>query len=237
METKHQFVAFDLEIAQPLPEGVVDWRQHRPLGITCAATVTSQPEDLRLWYGRGDDDTPTDRMTQAEAKELVEYLDRVKREGCQVLTWNGLGFDFEVLAEESQSFEACRDLARHHIDMMFHAFCYLGYPISLDRAARGMRLAGKPEGMSGLVAPQMWAEGQRQQVLDYVRQDARTTLELALACEHHGHLRWIAHSGKRREMPLTGGWLSVDQARKRPLPDTSWMSEPMSRDNFTAWLS
>ena len=237
METKQRFVAFDIEIAQPLPEGVVDWRQHRPLGITCAATVTSQPEDLRLWYGRDDAEAPADRMAQAEAQELVEYLSRAKREGYQILTWNGLGFDFEVLAEESQSLDECRELAGHHVDMMFHAFCHLGYPISLDRAARGMSMAGKPEGMSGLLAPQMWAEGQRQQVLDYVRQDARITLDLALASQSRGHLRWIAHSGKRREMPLPSGWLSVDEARKLPQPDTSWMSDPMSRDGFTAWLS
>jgi hypothetical protein len=45
------------------------------------------------------------------------------------------------------------------VDMMFHVFCSLGYPVALDKAAQGMGLPGKPPGMSGFKAPKLWAQG------------------------------------------------------------------------------
>ncbi len=39
-----RYMAFDLEIARPLPEGGEDWKSIRPLGITCAATLTEDEE-------------------------------------------------------------------------------------------------------------------------------------------------------------------------------------------------
>ena len=44
--------------------------------------------------------------------------------------------------------------------MMFHVFCLKGYPLGLDKAAKGMDLAGKTPGMTGDMAPKMWQEGQ-----------------------------------------------------------------------------
>ncbi len=112
----------------------------------------------------------------------------------------------------------------------------MGYGVALDAAAKGMGLAGKPEGMSGAKAPVMWAEGRREDVLNYVAQDVRTTLELASECEALGVLRWVARSGKVRCMNLGEGWLTVDRALELPVPDTSWMSEPWKQATFTGWM-
>ncbi len=49
----------------------------------------------------------------------------------------------------SRACAECRTLTLGHVDMMFHVLCKLGYGVSLDAAARGMGLAGKPEGMNG----------------------------------------------------------------------------------------
>ena len=89
--------------------------------------------------------------------------------------------------------------------MMFHVLCKLGYGVGLDAAARGMGIAGKPEGMKGADAPVLWAEGRREEVLRYVAQDVRTTLALATACESCGSFRWVARSGRLRTMPLPRG--------------------------------
>ena len=58
---------------------------------------------------------------------------------------------------------------------MFHVLCRLGHGVSLNAAAHGMGLEGKPEGMNGRLAPALWAEGKREEVLRYVAHDARTT--------------------------------------------------------------
>ena len=51
MTKTRQLIAFDIEIAESLPDGVEHWLQHRPLGISCAATVASG-EPAVLWYGK-----------------------------------------------------------------------------------------------------------------------------------------------------------------------------------------
>ena len=67
-------------------------------------------------------------------------------------------------------------------------------------------------------------------------QDIRTTLETASACEAAGELRWVAKRGKVRCMALGEGWLSVSEALRLPLPNTSWMSDPWPRERFTGWM-
>ena len=230
-----KYLAFDIEIANGFPDGE-DWRQYRPLGISCAATLADDAEQAKLWCGGDDDGQPADRMSREETAALVDYLVEAAGQGYTILTWNGLAFDFEVLAEESGMAEPCKTLAREHVDMMFHVFCQLGYPVGLDAVAKGMDLPGKPEGMSGLLAPQMWADGKRQEVLDYVAQDVRTTLDVATACRRDHRLCWITRRGKRSRMPLPGDWLTVTEAMKLPQADTSWMDNPIPRRKFTAWL-
>ncbi len=235
---KRKYLAFDIEIAQKLPEGEGDWKAHRPLGITCAATFASDADDPMLWYSRTGAGQPAGRMSQQDIAEMVHYLTTMADAGHTVLTWNGLGFDFDILAEESGMLTECKRLAfdLDHVDMMFHVFCQLGYPVGLDRSAKGMGLAGKPQGMDGALAPHLWAEGQHQQVLDYVAQDVRTTLTLAHTCEERGHLRWITRRGSGKKMALPSGWLTVREALALPVPDTSWMSNPWPRSKFTSWM-
>ena len=83
-----------------LPEG--DWRSCRPLGISCAATLLGDGREPVLWHGGDDRARPADRMSREETATLVRYLsDQVER-GYTLLTWNGVGFDLDVLAEESR---------------------------------------------------------------------------------------------------------------------------------------
>ncbi len=177
-------------------------------------------------------------MSQQDVTEMVHYLTTMADAGHTTLTWNGLGFDFDILAEESGMRAECKRLAFDlaHVDMMFHVFCQLGYPVGLDRAAKGMGLAGKTQGMDGALAPRLWAEGKQQQVLDYVAQDVRTTLALAQTCEERGHMRWITRRGSGKKMDLPSGWLTVREALALPEPDNSWMSNPWPRSKFTSWI-
>ena len=71
----------------------------------------------------------------------------------------------------------------------------------------------------------------------YVAQDVRATLELARACEKQHTVRWVARSGKIRDMALRSGWLPVDVAMRLPEPDSSWMDNPKSRSRFTGGCS
>ncbi|NPV86752.1 MAG: hypothetical protein HPY45_12175 [Anaerolineae bacterium] len=230
-----QYCAFDIEIARQLSD-FDNWRSHRPLGITCAATLTSSGE-MRLWYGKTPSDNPAACMTREEAASLLEHLQSMVQAGYTLLTWNGLGFDFDILGEESKNVAACSQLALDHVDMMFHIFCLRGHTLGLEKAARGMGVPGKSAGMSGALAPRYWAEGRYQEVLEYVAQDVRVTLSVCQAVENQKILKWFSNSGNIQRVAMPHGWLTVKDALQLPLPDVRGFSRPLQRSSFTAWLS
>lgn len=228
------YIAFDLEIAKVFEGDFSQWKAHRPLGITCAATLINGSE-RRLWFSQTEDGDFADKMRREDAAKLVNYLDEMARAGYQIITWNGLGFDFDVLAEESGCWETCRNLALSHVDMMFHIFCLQGYPLSLNKAAKGMGLAGKTEGMTGDLAPILWQQGHQPEVLEYVAQDVRTTLDVAKSVDWKGSLQWSSNSGRSQQVSFPDGWRIVNQVIPLPLPNTSWMTDPMKREGFYQW--
>lgn len=232
-----QYLAFDIETAKDVPGDDFNWRPHRPLGISCAATLASDADQPRLWYGKTQEGLPEKRMSREDVRGLVQYLSSMAADGFRILTWNGLGFDFDILTEESGAAASCTECALGHVDMMFHVFCSLGHTVSLAKAAEGMGLPGKPVGMSGFKAPNLWAQGCFKEVLEYVAQDVRLTLQMAQTCEQRRKFEWITRKGTKSSMPLPDGWLTVQKALRLPEPDNSWMSNPLSRLDFTAWLS
>lgn len=231
-----RYLAFDIEIAKLIPFGQEEWTNYRPLGITCAATYDGNGEP-RLWYGKNENGEPAAQMQPDELAQLITYLQQEERLGATLLTWNGLGFDFPVLADESGLWEECKALALHHCDVMFQIFCMRGHTLGLDKAAKGMGLRGKPLGMSGELAPRFWAEGKWAIVLEYVAQDVRTTYDLARTIEKEKLVSWVSERNIRQSIPFPDGLLRVDEALRLPLPDTSWMRSPMRREKFTAWMN
>ena len=235
-QTMRNYLAFDIETAS-MVEGD-DWRSCRPLGITCAAALSSDtPDRPIIWHGMTSDGTPSDRMTRNEAHNLVDDLRSYEAHGYTLLTWNGAGFDFDILAEEADAYPACQVLARDHVDMMFQVLCERGFPIGIDNAAKAMEITGKPEGMSGALAPQLWADGKFQTVLDYVVQDVRMALQVAEHAERAHALRWMTRRGQSRTFNLPDGWLTVGDAYTLPEPDTSWMTNPLNRNDIVQWMN
>ncbi len=210
-----------------------DWKRFRPLGITCAAAAASSDGGLWNWWAQSNGRF-TDKLSKIKCQYLVRRLSVLALRGYILLTWNGLGFDFDILAEESGMHTECKELALGHIDMMFHFFASKGYPLGLDAAAKGMGLPGKPEGMDGAVAPRMWAAGEYHRVLDYVSWDAKNTLGLAQAVDNAYCLGWTARSGRQNTWH-SEKWLTVKEAMDLPQPDTSWMTDPWPRSKFYEW--
>jgi len=94
---EYRMIGFDLEIAEELPEdGNIDWTI--PLGVTCAALAT---EDHSQWAA-------PDRVGDeygariSDIDKLVTWLEHYRQRGYYIVTWNGMGFDFRVLAHRGQ---------------------------------------------------------------------------------------------------------------------------------------
>lgn len=225
-----KYLAFDLEIAKEVPEDETDWKKNRPLGITCAAAASS---DGGLWnWWAHDSGKFTEKMTADQCKNMARELGRLSYH-YEILTWNGLGFDFDILDEESGMHNQCQQLALNHIDMMFHFFASKGYPLGLDAASKGMGMPGKPEGMDGAKAPELWPTDPHR-VMAYCSLDAKNTLALAEAVDTAGCLNWTARSNRHNTW-YSQKWLTVKEAMALPEPDTSWMSDPWQRSKFHGW--
>jgi len=231
-----KYLAFDIETAKDVPGTELNWQPHRPLGITCAAALPADAQEPTVWHGRNAEGTAAKQMAKCEVRQVVNKLVEWAAQGYTLLSWNGLGFDFDVLAEESDSFEECRNLVMNHVDMMFHVFCDRGFPVGMDKAAQALRIPGKPAGMSGELAPQLWAQGRCQDVINYVCGDVRMSLQIAQACEKMRSFQWITRRGSISSMDLRRGWLTVKDALRLPTLNTSWMDDPISRGRFTQWL-
>ena len=231
------YLAFDLEIAKEIPTGETNWKILRPLGISCAAFAFYEDDELvtRHWMNE-------QRLTTAQCRDIVDELSYLAggyhQPDNKIVTWNGCGFDFDILAEESGMFDECKELALNHVDMMFHFFCSKGYGLSLNKAAKGTMQEGKIEGMSGDQAPVLWARGEYEKVTEYLKQDVKITLDLAMVVEAEGGLYWTSNAGRSQAWSLdTGKWRTVKEALALPLPDTSWMTDPWPREKFTGWMS
>jgi hypothetical protein len=233
---KRKYLAFDIETAKILPRDVPDILAHRPLGITCAAALATDKKDPQLFYSTDAGGTPSAQMSKDDLSALVDFLTAQVKNDYTILTHNGLGFDFDVLAEESGRLNDCGELAIGHVDTMFHVFCCKGFGVKLDKAGEAIGVR-KLEGVEGWKAPQLWKDGKHETVLKYVGQDCRIALEVAEKSEERRRFSWITGSGTIGNLDLSKGWLTVQDAMKLPLPDTSRMKfTPWPRSKFTKWL-
>ena len=229
-------LALDIEAATLRTDNSFDGA--KDLGITCAV-ITSQDEGPEIHAATSEDGGFTDRMTRAQARQLLARLTQLTsdlRSPAVLHTWNGTAFDLLVIGHEAGDLPAAAALARAHADMMLHIFQMTGYPVGLATVSEAMGGAQKSKDVSGADAPSMWQNGQQQQVIDYCLQDTQATLEVALRTSAAKQIRWIARSGRAHKLPLPQGWKTVDACLRMPHPDNSWMDKPLHQSEFTGWL-
>lgn len=217
-----KYLAFDLAVAEEVPDGE-KMNAHLPLGISCAATLSSDTGLLITWHGGTHDESASGRLTPEEAKIIVQTLVDKVDAGYTLVTWNGLSFDLPIMAEESGLEPECRFLASRHVDMMFHVYCIKGQYLELEAAALGMELPMSTQTITGREAPRLWAQGKHQQVLDHLAGNLQTTIGVALACERRKVLLWTNKRGSSQGMDLPSGWLTVPEAAAiKGIDPTQW---------------
>jgi hypothetical protein len=176
-------------------------------------------------------------MSSAACEQMVRYLKHLVGKGHEIVTWNGMGFDWPVLGYEVGCMNGVTELALHTIDPMFGMFKSYGFPIGLDAAATGMGFAGKLEGMTGDKAVSMWKQPlQRPRVLKYVSLDARVTAQVATQLKATGQMHWIKQSGAPASRTLIYDYNY--KYMKLPMADQSWMTgEPLRESQFIDWMA
>jgi len=258
----HKIASFDIEIAKEVEGG--DWQAQRPLGISCAAvmlpidTWKGPDKDIQYFYEIDILQRPVmqPKMSQNSAAGLVRHLAGLAAGGYTLITVNGLGFDFQVLAEESGMWKECATLALyHHCDLMLLPVAHqrMGWRVGLQTFAEGANVEGKKHevtlksgetlhDMNGAMAPRLWAQGEHNAVLDYLGDDVRATLETAVVALDLGRLGWESRKGKWYEIALPRGengrpYLPTvsEVLRWSPRPDVSWMENPSTPESLAGW--
>jgi len=229
-----KWLSFDIEITKEV-EGH-DWLAQRPLGISVACTYLERPEvkerETRYWWGQGrPGGIPWDKMPRQQVCTLVCYLQEMVQEGYTLLTWNGLHFDLNILAEESGMLAECRALARGMVDPMFQFNQMQGYPVGLNAVATAM--TGQSKSGTGADAPVKWAAGLYQEVMDYCANDVLILYQLAQEIENRGWIEWVSRSFKLQRLELPQGLLTVQEVLDT-IPGHSNPFIPM--DSFIGWL-
>lgn len=234
-----KFASYDLEISKEVTGN--DWKDQRPLGISCAATYYSDISYTEIVHEPG-------QITKGMAQAHVQSLQYAVESDYTIVTWNGASFDFDVLAEESGMVKECAELCMNHIDLMLIVVAMRGHYLGLDKLANGLGVTGKLHGvtlkdgrpiddMNGARAPELWAQGEYDAVLAYLGQDVKTTNDLVLALVDNGYeFRWTANSGRPNSFRVPKLY-TVAECLALPRPDTSWMTDPPNIDKMVGWMN
>lgn len=234
--SKNPWAAFEIRTNQSFrPEPHPPEAQAR---ILCATIITNASESpLNLCASAPNGAIGSSFRTDA-CREILQILSQLHQRRYALVSWNGLGHDLKALAHNTEEYDACREIALAHCDLMFQFHCYAGFPVSLSAAARAMALPLGDFRRQSIDAASLWEDpGQREEILNQTAQDAATTLAAAQKCHETGRLSWITMRGIRRSLSFPHGLLSVQDAMWLPDPDTSWMDNPIPRSNFYRWLT
>ena len=229
-----RLLSFDIEISDvfDLAEGE-EIDAYAPFHISVAATAIEGGEEL-VWYSQDESGRPLQDMTAERARELLLYLEAKQAEGYHVCAWNGLGFDLRWIGHNAGDFELAARIARKSYDPMFQFFNLAGFPVGLAKVARAMGIS-QEKLMDGADAPAQWRDGAHQLVMDYCLGDCQMTNQVIRAIHQAGEVRWHTARGTISSKPMPT-LLTVADVLALPGPDQSWMTTPLLKEKFHAWM-
>jgi hypothetical protein len=227
-------LTFDIEISNEfelLPGE--DLEDYGPFDISVAATHVVGGEE-RLWMTRTATGTPAPHMSRDDARSLLGYLSAMQDAGHHLVAWNGLSFDLRWIGHVAGDMGTARKIARRLFDPMYQFFKLKGFPVGLAKVAEGMGIPAKKL-MNGADAPGHWRAGNYQLVCDYVIGDVRLTASVTDAILRAKRIAWITMRGTRSQVEVSQ-LLPVESCMRLPMPDQSWMDDPLEDSKFLHWL-
>lgn len=194
-----------------------DWTDHMPFLISCAAMAYIIEDDFgnptkqkaEFWHG----DAPG-VLTPPQIGDMVGELYEIYKKGHKICAHNGANFDFRdlyVMGKYNDTGltdfnDKVMELAANSYDLCVYAVAKKGWFIGLDSFARGMEVEGKlkevklkdgtaVEDMSGLMAIDLWLDGEVQAVLDYLEEDVYSLCRLMNKLNRGDKIRWYTKRG------------------------------------------
>jgi DEAD/DEAH box helicase domain-containing protein len=157
-------IYFDLETLRLSDEVVGGWAKIKDFGLAVAVTW-DRKHGFRRWY-------------EKDAKSLISELRKFSR----VVTFNGDGFDFEVL----RGYAPLRIPRKCSLDLLSDLKRKLGHRVSLDHV--GEQTLGRYKSGSGKDAIKWWRAGKREKVVRYCENDVQLLIDVVAFARKHGHI-------------------------------------------------
>jgi hypothetical protein len=226
-------LAFDIELASVVeipPGGDLD--SLGPFDLAVAACRDDRGGAC-TWHGV-EAERPAARMSASDARAVLLHLRERQLDGECVVAWNGVGFDLKWLGHAAADMRLAGEVALETCDPMLQIFHMRGFPVALASVAEGMGVEQK-KSMHGAEAPIAWRDGEHARVIEYVHGDCHLTLEVARRIVAMRALRWITKKGTPASEPMTR-LMKARELFLGPAPDQSWMSTPIPRERFFAWI-
>ena len=192
--------------------------------ITCAATLDAAGGGARTWYT-----FQQAAMSKETGTELAQYL----LASSVVVTFNGAAFDLRLL-HKLTNVDALKELALHHVDIMYDFVASHRYYASMQSFAVATLGAGKSN--TGDWAARAWFTDEWESVLEYCKQDVVVLQQLYVYAESHKCLKRTTKRGRTTVWNVPS-FRFVSAACENIAPAPSWMlTEPLPMPDID-WAS
>ena len=221
----------DIELCDNIPDG---WDRDNPstLDIACICVMiidSNRNENTVVHHNEGK------AMTQEQIQKVCDQVKTICNQGGKFITWNGLGFDMQLLDKIDNTLKTLI-LSDHHIDLMFHFTRKKGYMIGLNKVSKGFCIGEKT--MTGLDAVKLWAKGEFQKVIDYNIKDVELLRDIYYKVLETNKIKWLSGSNNICYLKVDTDQLSVSDSLNIPRPsdkELSWMSHEHKQICEWAW--
>jgi hypothetical protein len=83
---KRKYLALDIETAKILPADAGELLAHRPLGISCLATICEDETEPQLFFSKESNRYPSSQMRKKDLAAFIDSLMRRVHDGFTLLT-------------------------------------------------------------------------------------------------------------------------------------------------------
>lgn len=174
-------VVFDCEIEND----VIDWARKDLMGFSVGCLFDYKTGDYGVYF----------------KEDIQRFADRLNSADL-IVGFNILGFDNELIRAQGGTLKADADLK--HYDLLYYSRLAMGWTPS-QRFPKGMRLddhleatfgADQMKTEDGALAPKMWRDGKRGEVVSYCLADVRREKMLFEQVFNYGWAKTAAHGQK-----------------------------------------
>ena len=204
-----------------------------PFGMSMAGLLTSDMEEVELWYNPVPEYRIHQPMGLGQVNLLLDTLSQYQDAGYKIFGWNTTGYDFQHLARLTGRYEECTQLCKQSYDPCFQSLCQQGFPVGLNAVAK--LIPGLPEKeMLGSSAPLLWMTGQWEEVLEYGKNDVVRLEGVVKSIMKRKAIQWVTKRGGVSLWGLTK-FLTVEQCLEQAKSPPHWMKEPINPLASVGW--